>query len=341
MKKADWVWFPQGAGEYEYPNPAGGGVFCLQRHIISAMCRQTPGEVYELFKAVLSRPLVRQTLEEAHMVSWTCVCEREDAGAMALRQTIRAWADGFTWRETPRWFLVHTVHALVDLVRDPDCDQQLVKWGEIDHARRVKDMPSERVRFRSALLPPELLQHWVLGLPARYTTHELPRPPFPGQPWNPLTETAQQYREDLKQPLGKDYKLRQKAINAYINAGKTAMEALELDVAKFGQHRLNPLTSSAAHLILPLFQFRVANFLALRVFGKLSYGLIAIHDQAEREAEAHQQRSEGIEVRRQRIAAPKTIKNQVQILAGQTKIELCLGRPMGYRQSQQPQAQSR
>ena len=335
------MWFPQGVGEYEYPNPAGGGVFCLQRHIISAMCRQTPGEVYELFKVVLSNPLVRQTLEESPRVSWSCISEVEEAGARALRQAVQAWADGFNWKEAPRWFLVHSVQALVDLVRDPDCDKQLAEWAATDHARRVKDMPTERVSFRTVICPPELLRHWVLSLPARYTIHELPRPPFPGQPWDPLGELAQQYREDLKRRLGTDYKLHQKAIDTYIKAGKTTMQALELDPAKFGQPRLNHLTSSAAHLILPVFQFRVANFLALQIFGKLSYGWIAIHDQAEREAEAHLQRSQGIDVRRQRLASTKTIKNQVQTLAGQTRIELSLGRPVDYRQNRQPQVQSR
>ena len=331
-KKTARIRFPQGVGEYEYPNPAGGGVFCLQRHIISAMRRQTPGEVYELFSTALGKPVVRQLLEETARVSWDHIQTRDDSGAVELKQTVQAWAEQFIWETPPRWFLNHAVQVLVEVARDPKCDQHLRAWETTSYARLLKHLTPFDVRPYE--LSPELLQHWEFEIDARYTTHELSPPAFGGRSWDPLSMSAEDYRAEMKTSLGGSFSNYRTQITAYIRAGRKELEAIVLDPQQFGQTGLNMLTTSEADLFSPHLQYRAANLLVLYVFGGLPYNRVALFNAAIRRESAENGQNPGGKVLG--TITIKTITEHIRTLAKLTRIELTLGQPgrkIGHNQS--------
>lgn len=296
-------------------------MFCLQRHIISAMRRQTPGEVYELFTSALDKPLVRQILGETPRVSWDRLQTRDDSAAVELKQTVQTWAEQFTWETPPRWILNHAVQVLVDVARDPKCDQHLRAWETTSYARLLKHVTPLDVRPYE--LSPELLQHWALGIDARYATYELSLPPFEGRSWDPLSMSADGYRAEMKTSLGKNFSNHRSRITAYINAGKQELEAIVLDPEQFGRTGLNKLTTSEADMFSPHLQYRAANLLVLYVFGRLSYNRVALFDAAIRRGNA----DNGQGGKLLGTITVGTIMEHIRTLAKLTSIELTPGQP--------------
>ena len=302
-----------GVGEYEFPNPHGGGVFCLQRRLIDAMREQLPGAVLAFFQLV-SRDPVRGELARVSPRSLLTL-ERLPEDRVTI-QPIHDWAAQFAWASPPPWFLQHALRVALDLQQEEAVGDQVAEWVN-----------------RPSISNPSLLQLWSLGMPADYVSHPVPAPaPLPH--WDPLAETEADYRSFL-QAWSCDLLVEPATLEAYIAGVHGRMQALELSEEEFGQNRLNHLKVCQAHVDARNGAYRPATWLALRVFSGLTYLQIAQHDlQERREAQGVwvPQVERQVAPRVPRAESADSIKKQVLRLARATGIALVPGRPRGYRQ---------
>lgn len=330
VKKTRRIEVPIGVGEYEFPNPYGGGVFCLQRRLIDAMREQCPGEVLAFFQLASKGPL-QESLARVSSRSWA-VLEHIPEDRAAL-QPIYDWAAHFSWASPPLWFLQHALTAALDLQQENGVEEHLAKWAAEPgpYRHRAAEEPPPDVD-RAGDPSPVLLALWSLAMPASYTSHPIPAPaPLPS--WDPLSETEADYRSFLRS-CGFDQGVEAATLEAYIRQVHHQMQVMVLPEEDFGQTRLNHLKVRQADVDARHGGYRSATWLALRVFDGLGYPSIVQRDFLERQGALSAPQSDGQEPRRvQRAPRADSIKKQVIRLAKETGIVLARGRPRGYRQS--------
>ncbi|WP_146202830.1 hypothetical protein [Deinococcus irradiatisoli] len=335
-RKTEKVKFPQGMGDYEYPNPAGGGVFCLQRRVIGAMCRKTPGEIFRLVDAALSTPLIRRVLEKRPRMTWPELTEKSGEGEEMLAALVGNWAGSFHWEAAPKWFLTFAVDSLSQMATDEHADESLAAWRNTSQAdlARVK---RENVSPASYL---PLLGYWSPTCHPDTVSFEL-EVPLPSVlevdgPWDPVAELSQDYRRKVRNRLGKDFARHKPELDAYLEAACAEVEAVRLDPELYRQTHMNKLHQSSGHRLVgepDRWDYQVSNHLALYVFGGLSYSGIAAEDIEERLRNEASRKAQGDMVRRQKKTSARTIEKEVEALAEQIKIQLRRGRHKGYRQT--------